>query len=165
MKYFNKYKTLIGFLLLSIMVCLYAFLRYHPVNTDALILIQGSLYERPYHGDQGGDMPRRYIRINLKEDEKKYYIIDCAYNASDVKEILNLSANSRVILQVKEDEIDQNKLYLFSLFSQNDDSYLLTVEGYNKCYTNKWRLLVPIIILLFIIISYRIAMRIWCLMS
>ena len=156
MKFTNDIKTLIGLLLVTIIMGVYGFYTNNPIDKNNLIEQEGTLKEVPIRENQGGDMPREYIRFELNENSTKYYLIDCAYDVANKNDILNLSSGCSVIFLIRKEESNQDKAYLFSLRAKYDNTYLLNINDYNKCYTNRWRLLVPLAIILLLVLIYRI---------
>lgn len=110
MKIINNNKTLIGSLLICIVAAWYTYYENTSVSYAELTEITGTLREKPFPGEQGGDMPRKFIRIELNEIDKKFYLIDCAYDMSKKKDILELKPNSYLTLSFKKNDIEKKKL-------------------------------------------------------
>lgn len=156
MKLTNDIKTLLGLLIVTVIVGINGYFTNTPINKNILSEVTGTLKEYPYHGDQGGDMPREYIRFKIQEDDKKYYLIDCSYNVANKKDILGLKPGSSLSFFIKKSEKDKEKIYPYSLYLQNSNKYLLSLADYNRCYTKKWKLLIPIAVVIMLILGYRL---------
>jgi hypothetical protein len=144
---FKKYKEIGALLLLAILVSIYTYHKNTPVEESELLLIEGTLREKPFYGEQGGDMPEPYIRITINENEKRYFLMWCSYSAAQTDKVLGLTKNSSIEFWIKKEDKNKRKADIFRLIS-NEEKYL-HLGNYNYCYTHKWRGLLIFIKLFF----------------
>jgi len=154
MKILKNNGTLIGLLLISLIVCIYLYSSNMVVLNLDLIKVAGTLKAKPYLGSEGGDMSVEYIRFELNEYDNIYYLNNCAYDMCKKKEVLGLNADNQLEIYIKNDQLEKKNQNIYSL--STEDKQLLTLEDYNSCYVNRWKYLVPIMIVLMLILLVRI---------
>ncbi|MEN7549999.1 hypothetical protein AAG747_18890 [Rapidithrix thailandica] len=158
MKIINKNSTVIGLLLISLISCLYGYYIKNPLEKNELKTIIGTLREKPFLGESGGDMPSQFIRVRIQEDDKNYDLIDCSFDACKAAEVLKLNPGKQIIISIKHSDVHRRTVDVFALSTNHN--FLLKLEDYNKCNANRWRMFVPFIIITALILLYRI-LRPW----
>lgn len=155
-KFLKENQTLIGLIILTTFVSFYSFQKKgnERIQLSELEKINGTLKENPYKSYDGGDMPIEYIGLKLKENNKNYFIKNCAFDVCKKKEILSLESGKKVVLFVKANDIDNEDQNVYA-FSDNTTEYL-NLNAFNRCYNSKWKYLIPIIIILILILLVRI---------
>lgn len=152
MNFISKNRALLGLIIIAFFVATYSFITYDPLSESELTILKGKLREKPFLGEQGGDMPYYVINIRLIGSDRRYDLIDCAFDMSRSQEILNFKPKDSVVLYVRED--NSNRLKVYQL--KKGGEFFLSLSDYNKCYTNKWKLLIPIFCILISIFFYRL---------
>jgi hypothetical protein len=156
-KLFEQNMFLIGSILLLSLLFLYSKYFIEPINDSDLKIVKGTIKKNPSIGEQGGEAQHFSIDININEDNKDYSIMGCSYEMSKQKKILDLKPGDTIIFQIKMNSLYKKNINIFSLYSKNE--YLLTLENVNKCYTNQWRVTIPIIFLLIVFFIFRLLLH------
>lgn len=154
MAFFKQNNGLVGLLVVALLVGLYTFFNNIPVSQEDLISITANLAEKPFLGQQGGDMPRNFIRIRLEGDETVYDLIDCAYSSSRDSNILSLDIETPLIVTFRPMDSESRVIELYEL-SVLDGENLLTLSDYNRCYANRWKMMAPFAVGLFLLLLYK----------
>ena len=150
----NENKVLAGLLLISLLVCLFAYFTFTPLSVSGLKKIEGTLLEKPVSGEQGGEIPEKFIRIRLNEDDKDYYLKNCAFNAAQTNKILKLEPGSRIMLFIRKSSDRKKDPEVLQFATGND--VLLSLDDYNRCKRSKWKMLIPFILIFMILMLGRL---------
>jgi hypothetical protein len=142
MKRGKKYINILLLLVFSLFITWYTYNKNKPVLDDELLAFSGILLEKPFQGEQGGDMPEPFIRIKLKDVNKNFYFMLCSYDASRIEELLELKKGMKIHLFISKKDVKKRDVDVYQLIANNE--FILDVNDYNNCYTNRWRGLLKI---------------------
>lgn len=149
-------KELLGYLLIFLMTISFTYYTNKPINEDNLTFVEGKLVDDPHLGHFGGDMPRYYIEIKLLGVDNPFYIIDCAYSGSEQQQILSLKTGNNIKIGVKRALLKKNMVHVFTLYSYDQNKFYLTLDNYNYCHVNSWKILLPFIVITLFLIIFQI---------
>lgn len=148
----KKYSTILFLLVATVIISVITYFKNQPLLDDEIISINGTLRNYPFLGEQGGDTPEPFIRIEINESSSNYYIMWCAYDVAKTEDILKLVPGSTITIFFKEIDKDKNAIDIYGL--NNGNLELLKIDNYNQCYTHNWRQLLPFIYVMALIIFF-----------
>ena len=155
MDFLRLNSKLLGLAFVVVMVGVYTYSNSPPVTGKSIVTVEGILGQKPFLGQQGGDMPRNFIRLRLDSNKASFDLIDCAYNVARDSAIMALEIGTKIRASYIPTTSDSKRVDLVEL-SVIDGKNLLTLSDYNRCYTKKWKLMVPIALGLFTLLLYKL---------
>ena len=151
--------TLIALILICLVVGIYSYYANMPIELKDLKTIKGELVDKPKLIEQGEGMQYYFIELRLKDNNKRFYFKNCAYNLVNDDSVLKLAPGLHIELTVNRyDYEDKEKLDIYS-FSIKEKEDILSLDDYNSCHVNYWKKIMPFIVILIGLLLYRILLR------
>ena len=153
-----KSSTLIYFIVLIVLI----FYLYsdNGLEESKFIVVKGRLKETPKILEGGEDLFYKNLLIQLEENEIKYKLFNCGYNALIQHRMHKLYKGRFVVLKVLASENSSDIQQIMQI--QVDELNIINESKYNSCENSRWiklLILISLVVILLVVNIYRTYFR------
>ncbi|SKC73600.1 hypothetical protein [Ohtaekwangia koreensis] len=148
---------LVVLILFCLLTSYYLKSTFKPIEVNKLSTIKGALEKVPYWGATGGDFTYEYVEIIIA-DGNYIHLSSCSYETSDLNKIRLLQIGDSITFQTS-DSIPKEKEYEVFTITSKEYGNILTVQDYNACEKNRWKMVYYIALASAAILILRIGIR------